>query len=134
MLEKLLCFKTLASSENHQEEHRIMEERGELVQIVNSECFRHLVYLELKKGNFFRGKHYHLNRKEVFYVISGKVKALFEDIETKERMEKILKTGDKVTILPKCAHAFFPLEYSQILHFSNEKYEPSDTYPYDFNL
>ncbi len=131
MLEELLRFKTLASFQTPHGEHRIMEERGELAQIVNDECFRHLVYLELKPG-FFRGKHYHLKREEVFYVISGKVKAVFEDIETKERLEKILGTGDKVMILPKCAHVFFPVEYSQLLHYSKDKYDPEDRYPYDF--
>lgn len=131
MLEGLLRFKTLASSQNHLEEHRITEERGELAQIVNDECFRHIVYLELKPG-FFRGKHYHLRREEVFYVVSGKVKAVFEDIETTERLEKILSAGDKVMILPKCAHVFFSVEYSQLLHYSKDKYDPADTYPYDF--
>ena len=132
MLEELLSFDTLAQSQNHTGEHRLMEERGELVQIANSGCFRHLVYLELKAGNFFRGKHYHQRREEVFYVISGRVKAVFEDIETRERLEKVMNAGDKVLILPKCAHVFFPIEYSQLLHFSKEKYDSSDVYPYDF--
>lgn len=132
MLEKLLLFKTLGLFQNHQEEQRIIEERGELAQIINNECFRHLVYLELKKGNFFRGRHFHLKREETFYVVSGKVRALFEDIETKERLEKVLIAGNKVTIFPKCAHIFFPLEYSQMIHFSKEKYDPADMYPYEF--
>lgn len=130
-LKKLLYFKTLTSSPDYQDERRIIEERGELAQIENGEWFRHLVFIDIKKG-FFRGKHYHLKRKESFYVISGAVKLVFEHIETKERLIKVLNPGDKVTISPKCAHLITPIEYSQLLHYSEDKYDPADTYPYEF--
>lgn len=134
MLENLLFFKTLTSSKDHHEEKRIIEERGELAQIINGECFRHLVYIEIKKNkkDHYRGKHYHLKREETFYVISGTVKGVFECIETKERLYKILRAGDKVSILPKCAHLILPIEHSQLVHFSKDIYDPADTYPYDF--
>ncbi|MCZ7357783.1 MAG: WxcM-like domain-containing protein [Candidatus Methanoperedens sp.] len=131
MLEKFLHFKTLASSQNQRDERRMVEERGELSQIVNGECFRHLVFIDIKKG-FFRGKHYHINHEETFYVISGTVKAVFEHTGTKERLIRIMKAGDKVTVLPECAHVILALEYSQLVHFSRDEYDPADTYPYDF--
>ena len=69
--------------------------KGEFVQISYRENIGHVAFFELKKGQF-RGNHYHEKKEEVFYIISGKIRAVFADIDTSEKEERILTKGDKV--------------------------------------
>src|SRR5665647_679797 len=85
------------------------DEKGEFVQISYREDIGHVAFFELKKGQF-RGNHYHEKKEEVFYVISGKIRAVFADIDTSEREERILTKGDKVQVPTRLGHIFYGLE------------------------
>lgn len=50
------------------------------------------------------GNHYHLYR-EFFFCITGEAHYTFQNIETGEKENIILGSGEKVTIEPKIAHA-----------------------------
>lgn len=53
---------------------RLIEKRGELALIADGEEIRHITYFSLNPGsNFFRGGHYHKNKVETFYIISGEI-------------------------------------------------------------
>lgn len=103
------------------------EERGEFVQIAYLEEIRHLALFEIKEG-FSRGSHYHLKKEEIFYVVSGKIKAKFSDIDTHEMEEFILEKGDKIRIRVRCAHIFYGLEDTLVVEYSPQFYEAEDSY------
>jgi len=68
------------------------EERGEFAQISYQEAMNHLAAFQIRKG-FSRGNHYHEDKEEIFYVFQGKIKALFLDMDTLQKQERILEKG-----------------------------------------
>jgi mannose-6-phosphate isomerase-like protein (cupin superfamily) len=117
------------------EERRIVSAKGEMAQILNraGESFRHLVYWDLDsaKSAQARGNHYHLNKTERYYVISGRLEMLLEDVAS-SRGEKItVAAGNFITVQPHVAHAFISVAYSQVLEFSPAPYDPADTKAHD---
>jgi dTDP-4-dehydrorhamnose 3,5-epimerase-like enzyme len=108
------------------------EERGEFVQIAYKEEIRHLALFEIKKG-FSRGNHYHKTKEEIFYVVSGKIRALFLDMDTLQREEYMLERGDKIRIKPRCGHIFYGLEETLVVEYSPQIYDMEDSYRIDSN-
>jgi dTDP-4-dehydrorhamnose 3,5-epimerase-like enzyme len=106
------------------------EERGEFVQISYKEEIRHLAVFEIRKG-FSRGSHYHEAKEEIFYVVSGKMRALFLDMDTLQKEEYILEKGDKIRIKPRCGHIFYGLEDTLVVEYSPQVYNVEDSYRID---
>jgi dTDP-4-dehydrorhamnose 3,5-epimerase-like enzyme len=101
------------------------EEKGEFVQIAYSELIRHLAWFTIRAG-FWRGMHYHEKKEEIFYVIDGKMRAVFIDMDSKEREEHILEKGDRIRIQPRCWHIFYGLEDSSVVEYSPQFYDKTD--------
>lgn len=80
--------------------------RGELVQLVHH-GYEQINILTTHAGAE-RGTHYHKETKEAFYVVTGKVKVVFEGGNTKE--EAIFSKGDFFCVLPFTKHTMFFLE------------------------
>jgi len=110
---------------------RWTEERGEFVQISYQEEIRHLALFEIRKG-FSRGGHYHAKKEEIFYIVSGKIKARLWDLDTQEKEEGVFKKGDRVRIQPRCGHLFDALKDTVVVEYSPHVYEPEDSYVIDF--
>lgn len=106
-------------------------ENGEFVQISYKETIRHLAFFELKKG-FFRGSHVHEQKEETFYVIKGKIRAIFQDMETLQKEEHMLVRTDRVRIKTNCGHILIGLEDSTVIEYSPLDYDKSDAHPVDF--
>jgi dTDP-4-dehydrorhamnose 3,5-epimerase-like enzyme len=110
---------------------RIMTDSGELTQIVNGEVFRFLAYLEFKPDAVTpRGNHYHANKVEHLYVIRGRLRGVYRDLDTGETAELEFTEGDLVSVNTRCAHVYFALEHSQAVELSAETYDPTDVIPY----
>ncbi len=110
---------------------RIMMPTGELTQIVNGKSFKFLAYIEFDNDtSVVRGNHYHLVKEEHLYLIRGRLQAVYKDIDTEEMEELVLEAGDLIVIKPRCAHVYFPLEYSQSVEFSPSEFDANDTYRY----
>jgi dTDP-4-dehydrorhamnose 3,5-epimerase-like enzyme len=109
------------------------EEKGEFVQIAYSEEIRHLAWFTIRKG-FWRGMHYHEKKQEFFYVISGKIRALFIDLDTKEQEEHVLERGDKITLQPRLWHLFYALDDASVVEYSPQVYEKSDAPKVDMGV
>ena len=109
---------------------RWSEERGEFVQVAYLEEIRHLALFEIKRG-FSRGGHYHERKEEIFYIVSGKIKASFLDLDTREKAEGTFEKGDRLRIRPRCAHVFSGLEDTVIVEYSPQFYDPEDNYRVD---
>jgi len=103
------------------------EERGEFVQIAYQETMHHLAAFQIRK-RFSRGNHYHEKKEEIFYVFQGKIRALFLDMDTLQKEEKILERGDKIRVRPRCGHLFYGLEDTLVVEYSPQVYDKEDTY------
>lgn len=101
------------------------DEKGEFVQISYRENIGHVAFFELRKGQF-RGNHYHEKKEEVFYIINGKIRAIFVDINTSEKEEQILTKGDKVQVPPRIGHIFHGLEDATVVEYSPQYYDKED--------
>jgi mannose-6-phosphate isomerase-like protein (cupin superfamily) len=111
---------------------RIMTPAGEIAQIVRDTPFCYLAYLEFQeRPGVARGNHYHTEKYEYLYIIKGQLHAVFKDIDSNETEEMIVETGDLVEIAPRCAHVFYPLEYTMAVEFSPHPYDPTDLHRYE---
>jgi len=108
------------------------EERGEFVQIAYQETMHHIAAFQIRKG-FSRGNHYHEKKEEIFYVFQGKIKALFLDMDTLRKEEKILEKGDRIRVKPRCGHLFYGLEDTLVVEYSPQVYEKEDTHKIDLD-
>ena len=104
--------------------------KGEFVQISYLEDTGHVAFFELKKGQF-RGNHYHEKKEEVFYVINGKIRAIFVDVDTSEREERILTKGDKVQVSTRVGHIFHGLQDATVVEYSPQYYDKEDALKID---
>ncbi|HVN96156.1 MAG TPA: cupin domain-containing protein [Syntrophorhabdaceae bacterium] len=109
---------------------RWVDEKGEFVQISYHEDIGHVAFFELKKGQF-RGNHYHEKKEETFYVISGSIRAIFADVDTLAKQERILTKGDKVHVPTRIGHAFFGLEDALVVEYSPQYYDKKDALKMD---
>ncbi len=109
---------------------RWSEDKGEFVQISHREDIGHLAFFELKKGHV-RGNHYHEKKEEVFYIISGKVRAIFFDIDSSEKEEQILTRGDKIKVATRIGHIFLGIEDTLVVEYSPQYYDKEDAFRMD---
>jgi dTDP-4-dehydrorhamnose 3,5-epimerase-like enzyme len=112
-------------------QRRLIQERGELALIEDGRQFRHLGYFSLRKGDgLFRGGHYHVNKVEHFYVVSGRLRVRLVDLETGNKDEITVEEGQRVTIHPNCAHRFEAEQDAQVIEYFAGVYEPEDDRPF----
>ena len=134
MLETKVVVEQLPVGGNDNLERRIFSEKGEMAQILNRthEAFKQLVYWELDSARTSqeRGHHYHERKVERLYVLTGELELSLKDIESLASKRLKVKAGNRVIISPRVAHAFRSLMYSQVLEYSPDPYDPTDTTPY----
>ncbi|MBU1208024.1 MAG: WxcM-like domain-containing protein [Proteobacteria bacterium] len=115
-------------------ERRVFSVKGEMAQILNraDQAFKQLVYWELDsaKSGQERGHHYHEKKIEHFYVLTGELELSIKELESSVSKKIIVKAGNRLDISPRVAHAFRSLTYAQVLEYSSEPYDPSDTHSY----
>lgn len=104
---------------------RWVDEKGEFVQISWREDIGHLAFFELRKGQF-RGGHYHERKEEVFYVVSGTIRAVFADPGSGGRETRILEKGMKVRVGTRVGHRFEGVEDSLVIEYSPQYYDKTD--------
>ena len=124
---KKVVIEKIPNTKEIQGVKRWEEEKGEFVQIAYQEEIHHLAILEIRKG-FSRGNHYHRRKEEIFYVFRGKLRALFMDMESLQKEEKVLEKGERIRIKPHCGHFFDALEDSLLVEYSPQIYEEEDRY------
>lgn len=107
------------------------EERGEFAQISYRETIGHLAFFQIREG-FFRGGHVHKKKEEIFYLVRGRIRAVFRDLPTGEEEEHILARGQRIRVTPGCAHIFHGLEDTLVIEYSPQFYDITDTYGVDF--
>ena len=95
--------------------------RGSLTQINTGE-WKQLNYLIIKKGNSFGG-HYHKHKKELFYLLEGKVKVIVSDNTIKEEN---LNPYELILIDPYDYHNIYAIEDSNIIELLSEPFDKDD--------
>jgi quercetin dioxygenase-like cupin family protein len=90
---------------------------------------RYIAMMELREGGV-RGNHYHETKRELVYVISGRVELVVEDRSTRKRESLILQPGDLASIEPGTAHALKVLVSGCGIEFSPQTFDPLDSFPY----
>ena len=131
-MEKVV-LKKLPNTKEITGEKRWEEERGEFAQVAYHEEMHHLAVFEIRKG-YSRGNHYHEKKEEVFYLVSGKLRALLVDMDTLDQEEKILRKGDKIRIKPRCGHLFYGLQDALVVEYSPQPYDNEDNYKLDLKV
>ena len=102
-------------------------DNGYFAQICYREEARHIAYFTIKAG-FSRGMHYHEKKDETFYVISGRLRASFIDLDSGEKFDQVLTPGMRLRVRPRCWHAFYGLEDSSVVEYSPQEYDKEDAY------
>jgi dTDP-4-dehydrorhamnose 3,5-epimerase-like enzyme len=126
MTEKIHIDK-LPVTDEFRRQKRLIQDRGELALIEDGKTFRHLGYFSIKKGEgYYRGGHYHRKKVENFYIISGRIRVRYEDLDTGEKSVVILEAGQRVAIYPQCAHRFEAEEDAQVIEYYDSTYDPDD--------
>ncbi len=110
---------------------RWSEGRGDFAQISYREDIGHVAVFELKEGHF-RGSHFHKAKEEVFYIVGGTIRAVFMDMETKERAEHILEKGHRIRVRTGVAHIFYGIDDALVVEYSPQYYDKGDAFPVDF--
>ena len=109
---------------------RWVDEKGQFVQISYREDIGHLALFELRKGQF-RGGHYHERKEEAFYIVSGRIRAVFRDLQSGENETCILEEGLKVRVGTGVGHRFYGIEDSVVVEYSPQYYDSSDAIKVD---
>ncbi|MBN1105501.1 MAG: cupin domain-containing protein [Deltaproteobacteria bacterium] len=127
-----ISVQELPVTEGFLRQKRLIQERGELALIEDGDSFRHLGYFSLKKGDgYYRGGHYHRNKVERFYIISGRLRVELVDLDTGRRWDAELHAGQRVSIHPRCAHRFAAEEDAQVIEYYDATYDADDDHPYN---
>jgi hypothetical protein len=104
---------------------------GDLYQMINGEAFRFLAFIEFQPdATRPRGNHYHEAKQETLYIVAGRIRAVYFDLDSGDRDEVELSPGDVVTVEPRCAHVYYPLDYSLAIEVAPNAVDISDTKRY----
>ena len=98
---------------------------GREVWLANNEEFCGKL-LEFKSGKRF-SIHFHLDKREVFYVLSGTVDLFFYDLTRARKLGKRLIVGDAVEIPRGCPHQLVAVTQTTIIEVSTH-HKDSDSY------
>jgi mannose-6-phosphate isomerase-like protein (cupin superfamily) len=107
---------------------RLSSAAGELVRFANGGSYQFAVYWDCHPGGPCRGNHYHLDKTEVMYIISGKLQAAYYDLDIDERIDVELVAGDLVRVRPRLVHSYIALGPTQVVEVATHAYSHSDTY------
>jgi len=109
---------------------RLLLPQGELAQVHHGEpAMRYIAFVELREGTV-RGNHFHKCKDEWIYLLSGEVRLVVEDPQSKKREFMEVQTGELVVIAPGVAHALKVAAPGQAVEFSATTFDPADTYRY----
>ncbi len=132
IMEKVI-IETIPETKDLDGVKRWEEEKGEFAQICYGEEARHIAYFSLKSG-VWRGSHYHEKKEETFYVVAGRIRAVFVDLDTNQREERLLFKGVRLRISPRCWHIFYGIDDASVVEYSPQVYDKIDAYRVDMDV
>ena len=110
-------------------EFKRSDKRGSLIQVISSPGWQQLNHLKINKDNTFGG-HYHKERTELFYIISGQVELKIENVQNNITSVLYLKPNKEevVIIEPYERHTIIALENSEIIELLNQPFTEEDNF------
>ncbi len=108
--------------------------RGTFEELINVGTWESLIHGTMKKGTVM-GNHYHAYTVLFFYLLEGSAQIITIEVTTKERHERVIRTGQGFIFRPSEARAIRYLEDSRFIIMKSKKYDPDnpDLIPYDVN-
>jgi dTDP-4-dehydrorhamnose 3,5-epimerase-like enzyme len=120
------------------------DNRGDIIQFVTKQIlekdstpFGQVYLLTFTGTNRIRGNHYHNFSKEMFCLISGSVEMVFEDVNSKERLTKIISATDnvfyRISFASQIAHAIRSIsDFAVMVSFASKEFDAKeeDKIPY----
>ena len=100
------------------------DERGSLTQ-VNTGLWKQANILDIRRDSSFGG-HYHKEKEELFYVISGRVQVLVENKDSATTMD--FESGECFLIEPMDKHTIYGIEDSVLVEMLSEPFSEEDTF------
>ncbi len=73
-------------------------------------------------------------KEEIFYVVDGEVRAIFIDLDTKEKEEHLLTKGQRVRVKPRCWHIFYGIRDASVVEYSPQVYDKGDAPKLDMGV
>ena len=104
---------------------RWVDEKGEFAQISYREDIGHVAFFELRKGQV-RGNHFHRQKHEVFYIVHGKIEAVFASVPPGNEKKAVLEKGMKIHVPAGIAHRFYGIDDSLVIEYSPQYYDKTD--------
>lgn len=101
------------------------DERGSLTDIRGE--WKQANILHIYKGEKFGG-HYHKEKTEIFYVMSGLV--TFTIVNQEKLYRHLLVAGKIIMVEPYDQHTLLALEDSVVVEFLSSSYDEKDTFKY----
>tara|TARA_R110002020_G_C16178383_1_gene764616 strand:+ start:119 stop:493 length:375 start_codon:yes stop_codon:yes gene_type:complete len=98
---------------------------GDELWIANNEKYCGKI-LRFNKGASF-SMHYHVKKEETWAVVRGVLKLEYFNLEKAERLERELREGDTVHLVPSVPHKLTALEDSTVFEVSTQHFE-DDSY------
>ncbi len=107
------------------------DERGTFQEILNDGRWEALIRGNMKTGAVI-GNHYHKHTVIFFYVTTGEAAIKTVHVETGERDEFRVKSGQGILLRVNESHAIRFLTESEFIMLKSQKYEPDDPDTYRF--
>ena len=107
---------------------RLTLSQGGLAQFHDSDVpIHYIAALELVRGSV-RGNHSHRIKEEHVYVMQGELELIVQEVESGERAQVRIRTGDLAIIEPGVAHAFRVIHEGTAIEFAPTRFDPSDVH------
>lgn len=100
---------------------RRQDKRGIILELFRGN-FSQCNLMQMKKGSAW-GNHYHKKTREYFYLIKGQIKVNFQDIKTKKKISKIIKSGHDFTVMTYILHTIEVQKSSLCLVLYSQKFQ-----------
>ena len=103
--------------------------KGDVAYINPESDVKFVGIIEFVPNTGSRGNHYHKQKNEILYIISGKLKATYwEPNNISNKITVIHEKGDKITIPPLNYHAFEAIEHTTVLEITTTPFDITDTF------
>lgn len=98
------------------------DERGGFLGITQ-ESWAEVNFIETR-ANQVRGNHYHKETRELFFVISGEIEVVIDDLNSGEHLELSFRKGDVFIIEPYEVHTFRTVTDAQWINMLSRAIDP----------
>ena len=102
--------------------HRYIDERGEILGIINTNTWEESNIIFSKKGSV-RGKHYHKDTLELIFLIDGEIRIKLVDLRSNVKKSVLLKKNQTLLIEKFVYHEFEIIKKSKWINLLSKKFD-----------